>query len=708
MDADPVTIRSVSIRDFRGFRTEQTIDLAASATIVSGSNGKGKTSFFDALQWLLLGSLSRLACLTSRRSGDYIVNLFAGRGASAKVSAELHLGARAVTLTRTGDQKATVLHWADGEQSLTGGEAEQALREALLGDPQMSLQDMVLTSGVLQQDVVRAVLEDEPKNRYRHMAALLGLEEIAGFEAEVKSQADDRAKIAKRARDDHADAEQRLRAAESDLARLEQRLSTQPEIARARTQLEAQLAASAASFEIPELPVHAADAVALGQLARRIRASADGLLSEDINLRKEETNLPTADLEQLRMVQASEQAAGEERLAAQGAHQRALERQQEAEKRASQLAELATLAIPLLGENCPVCEQHIDAADVERHLRELIDAGGEDLPALARNTADAEQQLVSADESLVRLGAQREELHSALGHIEAVTSARQRWRQDCEELASSQAPLCASARQALLSAEIEAVRQLRLSADQLAAVAEQLASLLGTSGLAEEIERRRDHMKKLGETVAEFSERAARLSLQSEDAKTLSGAATRAIASVTRDRFASLQPLVDDIFARLAPHPAFTTLGFEMGVSYRTGVADPFVTDPESGVTGDPLLVFSSSQANVAALTYFLALSWAADAKALPFLLLDDPLQSMDDVNALGFADLCRHVRRRRQLVVSTHEQRLASLLERKLAPRSTEARTRVLRFTGWDREGPTIEQLDVEAESVGYLLQAG
>lgn len=43
MDADPVTIRSVSIRDFRGFRTEQTIDLAASATIVSGSNGKGKT-----------------------------------------------------------------------------------------------------------------------------------------------------------------------------------------------------------------------------------------------------------------------------------------------------------------------------------------------------------------------------------------------------------------------------------------------------------------------------------------------------------------------------------------------------------------------------------------------------------------------------------------------------------------------------------------
>ena len=143
-----------------------------------------------------------------------------------------------------------------------------------------------------------------------------------------------------------------------------------------------------------------------------------------------------------------------------------------------------------------------------------------------------------------------------------------------------------------------------------------------------------------------------------------------------------------------------------MGVSYRSGVADPFVKDPESGVTGDPLLVFSSSQANVAALTYFLALSWAADAKGVPFLLLDDPLQSMDDVNALGFSDLCRHVRRRRQLIVSTHEQRLASLLERKLTPRSSKQRSRVLQFTGWDREGPTIEQADVEPESVGYLVQ--
>jgi len=82
------------------------------------------------------------------------------------------------------------------------------------------------------------------------------------------------------------------------------------------------------------------------------------------------------------------------------------------------------------------------------------------------------------------------------------------------------------------------------------------------------------------------------------------------------------------------------------------GIASPRVTDPEHELQVDPLLVFSSSQANVVALSAFLALGWAAGEDAMPFLLLDDPLQSLDDVNALGFSDLCRHMRARRQLIV--------------------------------------------------------
>jgi predicted ATPase len=92
-------------------------------------------------------------------------------------------------------------------------------------------------------------------------------------------------------------------------------------------------------------------------------------------------------------------------------------------------------------------------------------------------------------------------------------------------------------------------------------------------------------------------------------------------------------------------------------------------------------------------------MSLSSGDRGLPFLLLDDPVQSMDDVNVLGFADLCRHLQSRRQLIVSTHERRFAGLLERKLAPRTEHASTRIIRFAGWDRSGPKVDQEAIEPQ---------
>ena len=51
-------------------------------------------------------------------------------------------------------------------------------------------------------------------------------------------------------------------------------------------------------------------------------------------------------------------------------------------------------------------------------------------------------------------------------------------------------------------------------------------------------------------------------------------------------------------------------------------------------------------------------------------MILDDPMQAMDVLSVLGFADLCRRIRSERQLIITTHDRRFADLLSRKLAPR--------------------------------------
>jgi predicted ATPase len=114
------------------------------------------------------------------------------------------------------------------------------------------------------------------------------------------------------------------------------------------------------------------------------------------------------------------------------------------------------------------------------------------------------------------------------------------------------------------------------------------------------------------------------------------------------------------------------------------------VFDPSASIQTENLkAVLSSSQANALAVSIFLALNLGA--RYLPFGVVDDPLQSLDDVNLLGLIDVLRRVRETRQLIVSTHDVRFVRLLERKLRPVKDSQRTRVIDFQGRNREGPVV-----------------
>jgi len=362
---------------------------------------------------------------------------------------------------------------------------------------------------------------------------------------------------------------------------------------------------------------------------------------------------------------------------------------------------VATNALLLLGDRCPVCQQEIVKEEVERHLGELIERGGADLPRLR---AEREAAHTAANEVESRA---QQALLAVNGLIERESQSK-RLAADREALMDTVRSISERARKVGVELVIgDRVQQLDPEAiastiDALRAVwaaSGDLAGLLRNLPTGDQIATAEAEVRRLEPQLAAAREKTAAASAREEEARTLQRAATRAATAVTEDRFRLLAPLVGDIFSRLDPHPVFKTLDFALGVYRERGVASPVVRDDQQGVEADPLVVFSSSQANVAALSYFLALGWAAGADAMPFVLLDDPLQSLDDVNALGFADLCRHIRQQRQLIVSTHDPRLAALLERKLAPRAEGEDTRVVEFKAWTRRGPELEQRIVEPQ---------
>ena len=150
--SESVTFLWVELENFRGFRDKQRIDLDASAVILLGPNGSGKTSLFDALQWLLLGSVERLEPWRARRNTEHIVNQFR-QHEPATVSSLSQIGDRLVRLHRQGrgSHHSSLLEWQEKGVVLRAEEAETELARALTPDNAQSLQQALMSSGLLNK-----------------------------------------------------------------------------------------------------------------------------------------------------------------------------------------------------------------------------------------------------------------------------------------------------------------------------------------------------------------------------------------------------------------------------------------------------------------------------------------------------------------------------------------------------------------------------
>jgi len=169
-----------------------------------------------------------------------------------------------------------------------------------------------------------------------------------------------------------------------------------------------------------------------------------------------------------------------------------------------------------------------------------------------------------------------------------------------------------------------------------------------------------------------------------------------------------IEPLVERIYARIDPHPGFTQVKLTTALYRRRGQISTLVGDPRAALADqDPLPVLSSSQLNALAVSVFLGLNLGVPTLPLRAALLDDPLQSLDDVNLLGLVDTLRRTKVLRQLLISTHDPRFASLLERKLRPVGDSERTVMISFEDWTREGPTVSQGQVTPEPIDYRVAA-
>lgn len=159
---------------------------------------------------------------------------------------------------------------------------------------------------------------------------------------------------------------------------------------------------------------------------------------------------------------------------------------------------------------------------------------------------------------------------------------------------------------------------------------------------------------------------------------------------------AELFGTIQSIFERINSHPVYRTLEFEKGQRFGTNrmllrVLPGRGVDEESAA--NPSFIFSAAQVNSIALSFFLAMALQQQWSPLRLIAMDDPVQSMDDLNVLALIDLLRSMCESqdlgRQVMVSTHDRTFYQMMLKKFRFLNVG----VIEYEGYGTDGPVIKQ---------------
>ncbi|MBY5487107.1 hypothetical protein E0H36_25785 [Rhizobium leguminosarum bv. viciae] len=128
--------------------------------------------------------------------------------------------------------------------------------------------------------------------------------------------------------------------------------------------------------------------------------------------------------------------------------------------------------------------------------------------------------------------------------------------------------------------------------------------------------------------------------------------------TVWRQLFIRLAPDENFVPAFALPQIAGRPIEAVLETHYRSG-----------GKGGNPRAMLSAGNLNTAALTLFLSMHLSVQPK-LPWLVIDDPVQSMDEVHIAQFAALLRTLKQHgRQVIIAVHDRQLFDYLSLELSP---------------------------------------
>jgi wobble nucleotide-excising tRNase len=344
----------------------------------------------------------------------------------------------------------------------------------------------------------------------------------------------------------------------------------------------------------------------------------------------------------------------------------------------------------LPGERCPLCGSVVSEQSFQEHIaivRTEIQAGASGIiDALARQQAarrqkdDAERQLNDARRQLSEHTSVIGQMERKLADVclEAVSQGLQ---------AENGPPLTGD-----IQSLIESVRGTCHQLEEGIRWLESFSVMELVQSLEVELEQVKQSANEAFTAVSRSEKVIGRVREAQKGVKSLLG-------EIMDEQLSELSPLIEELYRRLRPHMEWTSIRYRLRGDVRRMLSF------EVGDGLNPSFVFSSGQRRAAGLAFLLAVHLSRPWCLLESVLLDDPVQHIDDFRALNVTEVLASVRKTgRQVLCCIEDEALGQLMCRRLRS-GTEADGRIIRMQYDCERGVTKVFQDDVGPSRQYVL---
>ncbi len=634
----------VEVAGFRGFKDATRFDFPAGFVVLTGRNGAGKSTILDAIDYAFTGTINKYAVKGAKGGGLDSHIWWVGDGSPAAQYVEIGLIApdgQAFKIVRS------------RERGLQGSLEEVAKQICSDQMAQSLWQDTLVQTTLIRDETLSGLSLDLPEQaRFEAVRAAIG--GLAGPDHSARTnELGKAAAAAKRTQD------AKLTEAQSDLGRALSALTEARSIA--ERQADVSEAEEIIQLIAPDIVTTSGDrSEALRRRVAERKQSVpvlmDAIVQAEATVAEEQFFTSDEGLANALALAAQTEALQQSQsmaLAALEDAQRAAASEQEADSFAAHMVALLKHGeeIGLVEGHCPLC----DAARGDAEFAAAIEAARARLQArgeAAARTADAlakaqllarqaEQELAAAKRKLEDLDARRTRSAQALVAVRAVF----------ERYGLTADPL-----------NPEQIRTVVLKRQEETAQLEHALFILEASGAHDRVTALEARIAQLRNIVEVEASRTMAAERAVEAAKQIDNAAKAVANQILTEQFDTVLPLLKELYQRLRPHTDWREIETDFGGQVRASL------NFTVGDGRNPQFLFSSGQRRAAGLAFLLAIHLSRPWCRLRSLLLDDPVQHIDDYRALNLVEALSAIRRMgRQVIIAVEDSALADLLCRRL-----------------------------------------